>query len=130
MKTTMRTKKLRSDCKSLYAARLSDGNPFEETQPGLVHQISKQILSEEAAKSVRNAYAIGKEQYSKFNTSRKSLYDTISKNNLLLYQQKNVTGVSKSKQQTVTLKERCNLHKDLFISSQTCQVNLINFSLM
>ena len=101
-------KTFRSDCKSLYAAWLSYGNPFEETHPGIVHQISKQILSEEAAKSVRNAYAIGKEQYSKFNTSRESLYDTISKNNLLLYRQKNVTGVSKSKQQTVTLKERCN----------------------
>ena len=128
MKTTMHTKKtFRSDCKSLYAAWLSYGNPFEETHPGLVHQISKQILSEEAAKSVCNAYAIGKEQYSKFNTSRESLYDTISKNNLLLYRQKNVTGVSKSKQQTVTLKERCNLYKDLFISCQTRQVNLDQF---
>ena len=77
-----------SDCKSLYAAWVSYGNPFEETHPGLVHQLSKQILSEEAAKSVCNAYAIGKEQYSKFNTSRESLYDTISKNNLFLYRQK------------------------------------------
>ena len=93
-------KTFRSDCKSLCAAWLSCGNPFEKTHPGLVHQISKQILSEEAAKSVRNAYAIDKEQYSKFNTFRESLYDTISKNNLLLYRQKNVTGVSKSKQQT------------------------------
>ena len=116
-----------ADSKSLHTTWSSYGNPFQEDHPGLVHQISKQILSDEAEKSVRNAYIIGKERYSKFNTCRESLYDTISKNKLLLFRQKNVSGTSKTKQQAVTLKESVNLYKNLFLSCQTRQVNLDQF---
>ena len=70
------------NCESLYVACLSYGNPFEETHPGLVHQISKQILSEEAAKSACSVHAIGKEQYSKFNTT----YFSTNEKMLLVYQ--------------------------------------------
>ena len=78
-------------------------------------------------KSVRNAHTVGIEQYNTFNTSRKSLYYPIKKNNLDLFRQKNVVASSKSKQKIVTLKERCNLFKDFYISCQTRQGNLDMF---
>ena len=72
-------RKFISDCDALYSAWISYGNPFEEIEPGLVHLTSKQILSEDAEISVRNAFEIGKGQYILFNKSRVSLYDTIKK---------------------------------------------------
>ena len=120
-------RKFVSDCDVLYSAWISYGNPFEEIEPGLVHLTSKQILSEDAEISVRNAFEIGKGQYILFNKSRVSLYDTIKKNRLALFRQKNTVS-SKSKQKTVTLQGRCNLFKkDFYISCQTRQGNLEQF---
>ena len=90
------------DCDALYSAWISYGNPFEEIEPGLGHLTSKQILSEDAEISVRNAFEIGKGQYILLNKSRVSLYDTIRKNRLALFRQQNTVS-SKRKQKTVTL---------------------------
>ena len=60
-------RKFVSDCDALYSAWISYGNPFEEIEPGLVHLTSKQILSEDAEISVRNAFEIDKGQYILFN---------------------------------------------------------------
>ena len=91
-----------------------------------MHLTSKQILLEDAEIYVRNAFEIGKGQYIQFNKSRVSLYDTIKKNRLALFRQKNTVSL-KSKQKTVTLQERCNLFKDFYISCQTQQGNLEQF---
>ena len=130
MKTIMKIMtdlKFLSDCEALRAAWLKYGNPFEEDIPGLVQLTSKRILPDNAEKSVRNVHTVGIEQYNTFNTSRRSLYDPIKKNNLDLFRQKNVVASSKSKQKIVMLKERCNLFKDFYISCQTRQGNLNMF---
>ena len=116
-------RKFVSDCDALYSAWISYGNPFVEIEPGLVHLTPKQILSEDAEISVCNAFEIGKGQYILFNKSCVSLYDTIKKNRLALFCQKNTVSL-KSKQKTVTLSESCNLFKDFYISCQTRQGNL------
>ena len=116
-----------SNCEALHAAWQKYGNPFEEDIPGLVHLTSKRILPDNAEKSVRNAHIVGIEQYNKFSTSRKGLYDPIKKNSLDLFWQKNVVASSKAKQKFVTLKERCNLFKDFYISCQTRQGKLDKF---
>ena len=86
-----------ADCATHNASWASFGNPFKEG-PELVHLTRKIILPKEAELSVRNALEIGREQYRKFDGIRESLYDTIHKNNFLLYRQKNITLAKKKKE--------------------------------
>ena len=79
----------RNDCDSLYKSWKSFGNPFNDISP-LVHMTSRIILSDDSERSVRKAHEIGLRQYEDFNEKRSSLYDTIKKNKLPLFRQKNL----------------------------------------
>ena len=41
-------------------------NPFTESQPDLINIVSKEVMSEKAATSVKNAYNVGKKKCSNF----------------------------------------------------------------
>ena len=41
-------------------------NPFTESQPDLINIVSKEVISEKAATSVKNAYNVGKKKCSNF----------------------------------------------------------------
>ena len=69
-------------------------NPFQENENRLIHIISKYVMDENAANSVREASKNGKAQFEIFVVERiqcntKSIYDTIKKNNFPLFQSKN-----------------------------------------
>ena len=59
-------------------------NPFTDSQPDLINIVSKEVMSEKAATSVRNAYSVGKNQCSDFSDDqRMSIYATVRKNRLV-----------------------------------------------
>ena len=91
------------------------GNPFEELEPGLVHQISKRVLSDEAEESVKCALKIGMEKSEKFKHDRASLYQTIHRNKLPIFRKKNDVVASKKKQAVASIKEQVSMFKDLYI---------------
>jgi hypothetical protein len=91
------------------------GNPFEELEPGLVHQISKRVLSDEAEESVKCALKIGMEKSEKFKHDRVSLYQTIHRNKLPIFRKKNDVVASKKKQAVASIKEQVSMFKDLYI---------------
>ena len=108
------------------------GNPFLEEEPQLVHIVTKQLLDEKASKSIKNAKDIGEHQFKAFVEQRltegtSSIYDTIKKNNLPLYRQKNCVVTPKSKQKVATLTSDCRLFSNLYIASQSREGNLEQF---
>lgn len=108
-------KKFRSDSEKLHQAFVLWGNPFEELEPGLVHQISKRVLSDEAEESVKCALKIGMEKSEKFKHDRVSLYQTIHRNKLPIFRKKNDVVASKKKQAVASIKEQVSMFKDLYI---------------
>ena len=111
-------------------------NPFVDTHEGLINIVSKEVLSENAAKSVMDAHKIGQEQYSTFMQdkimndppARKSRYCTIKKNKLIPFRSKNAVKTPKSKLQTTTLKERVQLYAshDKLISKISSAMKTMN----
>ncbi len=96
------------------------GNPFNE-EDILIHVISKKIMHESAATSVKIAYDIGKKQYDKFvrkrlATCEVSIHDSISKNKLYLFRAKKCRcnikreakiGLFKARLQALCIPVRC-----------------------
>ena len=74
-------------------------------------------MSEKAAKSVKNAYSDGKKQCSDFIKERlcnsadqkMSIYTTMKKNRLALFQSKTIVTVPNVKRETTALKEQIQL---------------------
>ncbi len=69
----------------------SIGNPFGEESTDLLTLDTKVIMSSEVIESVRSAEDVGKAQYTKFVEERithstKTVYDTVSRNNMKLFQ--------------------------------------------
>ena len=93
-------------------------NPFAESQPDLINIVSKEVLSEKVATSVRHAYSVGKKQCSDFikdrlcnsDDQRMSIYATVKKNRLALFWSKSIATVPKVKRETTALKEWIQLY--------------------
>ena len=125
-------KQFLKDKAALTQAFLDVGNPFLEQEDGLVHIISKHILDEQAASSVRNGQDIGQKQYDAFVSERleqgnSSIYNNIKKNNFPLFRKKNSIVTSKSKQRITSLTSDCRLYASLYVACQSRQGNLENF---
>ena len=58
---------------------------------------------------------------------KKSLYDKIKKNNLLLFRCKNTVETTKAKQNIVSLDSDCRLYASLNVASQSRQGDIDNF---
>lgn len=62
-----------NDCHALKQAFEAHGNPFDETEAGLIHFTSKRLMSNEEEQSVKENFKIGQEQYKSFDQSRTSI---------------------------------------------------------
>ena len=108
------------------------GNPFCEEEPMLVQIVSKHVLDENATSSAKCAREIGLNQFDSFINDQlwngaASLYDNITKNNLLLFRSKNTVVTSKSKQRIANLDADRRLYANLFIACQARDGDLDNF---
>eukprot|EP00112_Aurelia_sp_Birch-Aquarium-sp1_P020427 Seg5269.1 transcript_id=Seg5269.1/GoldUCD/mRNA.D3Y31 product="hypothetical protein" protein_id=Seg5269.1/GoldUCD/D3Y31 len=107
------------------------GSPFEE-EDILVHIVSRQIMSEAAATSVKIAYDTGKKQYKDFvhtrlRTCEVSIHTSIPKNKLPLFRAKNAVSTSKEKLKMVSLKQDCKLFASLYVACQARDGDLKEF---
>ena len=107
------------------------GSPFEE-EDILVHVVSRQIMSEAAATSVRIAYDTGKKQYDDFvqtrlRTCEVSIHTSIPKNKLPLFRAKNAVSTSKERLKMVSLKQDCKLFASLYVACQARDGDLREF---
>ena len=92
-------------------------------------------MSEKAATTVRNAYSVGKKQCSDFikerlcnsDDQRMSIYATVKKNRLALFQSKSIVTVSKVKREATALKEKIQLYSSLYVGCKARQANLDEF---
>ena len=110
-------------------------NPFKESQPDLINIVSKEVMSVKAVTSVRNAYTVGKKQCSDFIKERlcnsddqtMTIYTTVKKNRLALFQSKSIVTVPKIKVETTALKEWIELYSSWYVGCKSRQANLDEF---
>lgn len=124
-------KKFRRDVISFKNVFDEIGNPFQEGDI-LINAISKQIMSNEAANSIQNAFELGKQQYSDYvhnrlMTCRVSVYERIPKNKLPLFREKNSVSTSKAKLRATSVKQDCKLFASLYVACQTREGDIGEF---
>ena len=110
---------------------------FAESQPDLINTVSKEVRSKKAATSVKNVYPVGKKQCSDFikerlcnsDNQRMSIYATVKKNRLALFQSKTIVHVPKVKRETTALREQIQLYLSLYVGCKPRQANLDEFFL-
>ena len=104
-------------------------NPFLDTGSELVNLYSKKIMSENAVKTMKNAFKLGQTQYETFWKERidgdKPLSDTLAKNNLSIFNEN--SDKKKVKTQKDTLRKDCNLLARMYIGSSTRDADLDEF---
>ena len=125
-------KQFRKDVNSLVAAVEEMGNPFKEKETNLVQSSSKIVLPAEATNQVKKAEKTGKDQFQTFikdrlHSEKKSLYDVIPKNKLLIFKQSNLSMSTKSKERIQSLTADRRLFSRLFIACQSRKGDLQNF---
>ena len=108
-------------------------NPFREDEECVVNIELKHILSKDASELVKSAKVKGEKQSKEFIENcrlvngTKSLYDSISKNKLKLFQHKHDVAVSKKSQEISSLKSDCCLYGNLYIACQAIKGDLEEF---
>ena len=100
------------------------GNPFLEKTHNLLVLDTKNFMDASAAETVRKIYSLGQEQYKKFVEKRlqqslKPITETLSKNNLPLFNRPTIKSPSKEKLQLAALKKDRDLFMSLCIACQT-----------
>ena len=108
------------------------GNLFLEQGLQLFHIISKKLLDKKAVESVKCAKYIWNYQFKLFVREcliegMPSLSNTIKKNSLALYRQRNSVVISTSKQKRVSLSSDFRLSLNLYLASQARESNLDKF---
>ena len=111
-------KDFRDDTEKFYATFNECGNPFKESEVGLLNVVNKFIVDSKENESVSNAYVRGKTQYDEFvndrlHTRNKSIYLPLKSNKFLLFRQNNSVKTSKVKKKDEGNKIR--LHFVFFI---------------
>lgn len=107
------------------------GNPFEERNI-LINVVSKHIMNESAAQSVRTALNIGQQQYEDYVQNRlirckHSIYAPISRSKLALFREKIAVTTSKAKLKAISLKQDCKLFASLYVACQRREGDLEDF---
>ena len=121
--TTSHKKKFRRYVRSFRDVFDEIGNPFEEGNI-LIHVVSKQIVNEEAIKSVHIASELGKQQYFNYVYDHllirmTSIYDKTPKNKLSLFREKNQVPTSTTKLRAISFKQDGKLFASLFVACQS-----------
>ena len=93
--------------------------------------VSKEVMSEKAATTVRNAYSVGKKKCSDFikerlcnsDDQRIPIYATVKKKRLALFRSKSIVTVSKVKRETTALKDQIQLYSGLYVGCKSRQTS-------
>ena len=122
----------KKDVASLVSAFEEVGNPFEEDSKDLIALDSKVIARNAVTQTVKNAVAIGQEQYKAFVSERfekrsKPITAVISKNKLPLFGSPVEKNSRKQDAQDAVLKDDCALFSRLYIACQNREGNLPQF---
>ena len=112
-----------------YVRKLKDAmaetNPFSDTPTDqLINIILKVVCNITASSKVKTAEKDGKEQYREYcterlNTSKKSIYDPIKRNNISLFTDSAGHVATKTKKKISSLKSDSSLFANLFVSAIT-----------
>ena len=108
-------KNFRKDRLALTKAFKSLGNPYLEEVSGLVNIATRQVLDDDASKSVREAKCIGLTQSTEFRIERseskiKSVYENTKMNRLPIFRNKNEVRTGRGKQEVKLLKNERHLY--------------------
>ena len=117
---------------SLKEEFIKAGNPFEETGEALYTLVSKNILNLEAKKSVYEARTLGKNRYHQYKHNifilgTKNVYETLKRNKLSLFRNKNTVTISKTQLKVTSLKQDCHLFSSLFVACQSRDGDMAQF---
>ena len=117
---------------SLKEEFIKAGNPFEETSEVMCTLVSKNILNLEAKKSVYEARTLGNNQYHQYKHNifilgRKNVYETLKRNKLSLFRNKNTVTISKTQLKVTSLKQDCHLFSSLFVACQSRDGDMAQF---
>ena len=117
---------------SLKEEFIKAGNPFEETGEALYTSVSKNILNLEAKKSVYEARTLGKNRYHQYKHNifilgTKNVYETLKRNKLSLFRNKNTVTISKTQLKVTSLKQDCHLFSSLFVACQSRDGDMAQF---
>ena len=117
---------------SLKEEFIKAGNPFEETSETMYTLVSKNILNLEAKKSVYEARTLGKNKYHQYKHNifilgRKNVYETLKRNKLSLFRNKNTVTISKTQLKVTSLKQDCRLFSSLFVACQSRDGDMAQF---
>ena len=110
-------------------------NPFSENSGDLITLDTKDIMNEDAVKSIFLAKQLDAQQYAAFVSNRVincklPITDTLPRNNLVLFHTQLNKKCSKLLLKTVQLKKDCQLFARLFIACQSRESDLEIFFLM
>ena len=94
--------------------------------------VSKNILNLQAKKSVYEARTHGKNQYHQYKHNifilgRKNVYETLKRNKLSLFRNKNTVTISKTQLKVTSLKQDCHLFSSLFAACQSRDGDMTQF---
>lgn len=119
------------DVRSMVTTIEEMGNPFMEESMDLLNLNSKVVMPEKVVKDLKNVYSLGKAKYDqfmeeRFNSNSKSIGDTITRNNLAMF---NKPGTEKNKPagRLTELKNDRALFSRLYIASQTREGDVDEF---
>ena len=121
------------DVKSLVGTFEELENPFLECSKELVVLDTKVVMHDKAVESVMSAKQLGIKQYRAFvddrivSNSNAAITDTITKNNLPLFNSHVQREHSKSYSKAVALKGDCHLFSRLYIACQPREADLAQF---
>ena len=116
---------------NLLAAFEQAGNPFLEDAQDLIALDTRNIANRNAIKNLKEAENIGENQFKLFVADRiksneKSIFDIITKNKILIFNQPKQRSIVKKDEMT-TLKKSCHLFSQLYIACQVRDGDLDEF---
>eukprot|EP00794_Sanderia_malayensis_P004062 gene4062-4614_t len=125
-------KKFKKDVKAFADILEGEGNPFEEEEDILITLMSKKVMDEESARSVKIARDAGATQYREFKverliTGKTSVHEPIKRNKFSLFRNKNSIKTSSSKLKLTTMKQDCQLFSRLYVVCQSRESDLSEF---
>ena len=108
------------------------GSPFKEVGGVLIALHTKDVMNEEAVRTVRTVRQLGEQQFKTFLKERledktRLLKDALKKNNLPTFNVQEKKLVFKGKAKIIVLKEDCALFSRLYIACQNREGNLEDF---
>lgn len=121
------------DVKSMVSTMQDMDNPFTEDSHDLTVLDTKQIMSEAVSNSLYNVKTIGQQQYDTFVEGRLEqcsvpFTNIIHKNKIPLFGTSSLKTKYRMSHKFDTLKSKCELFSRMYISCQSREGDMVNFS--